>query len=148
VTLAPLRMSVPASDGLILKGELTYPAGATGRSYPLAVLAHQYPATHDSFSPLIADLLAVATVGVAGALAFGPDGPARIRTAIEGAAGIRFLLASSQADALEGAANAEAWSGGLGHACARVVPGSGHAMAIYFAVRDELVGFLRDALGA
>jgi hypothetical protein len=26
------------------------------------------------------------------------------------------------------------------------VPGSGHAMAIYFAVRDELVAFLRDAL--
>jgi hypothetical protein len=28
-----------------------------------------------------------------------------------------------------------------------VVPGSGHAMAIYFAVRDELVGFLRSAVG-
>jgi hypothetical protein len=28
-----------------------------------------------------------------------------------------------------------------------VVPGSGHAMAIYFAVRDELVGFLREGLG-
>ncbi len=246
MTLAPLRMSVPASDGLILKGELTYPPGATGRSYPLAVFAHQYPATRDSFSPLIADLLAagvatlafderghgdstesprgpvvvdtpegvtldafgaafvssaakvgfhriendvvratgwgvsqnfidggrlaligasvggsgvllaapalpgvraVATVGAAGALAFGPDGPARIRTAIERATGIRFLLASSQADAFEAAANAEAWSSGLGHARARVVPGSGHAMAIYFAVRDELVDFLRDALG-
>jgi hypothetical protein len=40
-------MSVPASDGLILKGVVTYPAGATGGSYPLAVLAHQYPATRD-----------------------------------------------------------------------------------------------------
>lgn len=27
---------------------LTYPAGATGGSRPLAVLAHQYPATRDS----------------------------------------------------------------------------------------------------
>lgn len=247
MTLAPLHMSVPASDGLILKGTLTYPPEATGRSYPLAVLAHQYPATRDSFSPLIADLLAagvatlafderghgdstgsprgavvvdtpegvtleafgaafvssvaqvgfhriendvvrvtgwgvsqnfidggrlalvgasvggsgvllaaptlsgvrvVATVGAAGALAFGPEGPGRIRTAIEGATGIRFLLASSQADPFEGAANAEAWSRGLGHARARIVPGSGHAMAIYFAVRDELVGFLRDGLGS
>jgi dienelactone hydrolase len=246
VSLAPLRMSVPASDGLILKGALTYPPGATGGSYPLAILAHQYPATRDSYAPLIADLLAagvatlafderghgdsivsprgpvvvdtpegvtpeafgaafvssvakvgfhriendvvrvtswgvsqsfiagdrlvlvgasvggsgvllaapslpgvraVATLGAAGALAFGPDGPDRIRTAIERATDIRFLLASSQEDPFEGAASAEAWSRGLGHARARVVPGSGHAMAIYFAVRDELVGFLRDALG-
>lgn len=58
MSLAPLQMSVPASDGLILKGVLTYPPGATGRSYPLAVLAHQYPATRDSYAPLIADLLA------------------------------------------------------------------------------------------
>ncbi len=58
MSLAPLQMSVPASDGLILKGVLTYPAGATGRSYPLAVLAHQYPATRDSYAPLMADLLA------------------------------------------------------------------------------------------
>jgi dipeptidyl aminopeptidase/acylaminoacyl peptidase len=50
-------MSVPASDGLILKGTLTYPPGATGRSNPLAVLSHQYPATRDSYAPLIADLL-------------------------------------------------------------------------------------------
>jgi dienelactone hydrolase len=247
VSLTPLQMSVPASDGLILKGVLTYPPGATGRSYPLAVLAHQYPATRDSFSPLVADLLAagvaalafdqrghgdstgsprgpvavdtpegvtleafgaafvssvakvgfhriendvvrvtgwgvsqnfidagrlalvgasvggsgvllaapalsgvrgVATVGAAGALAFGPDGPARIRTSIERATGIRFLLASSQDDPFEGAASADSWSRGIGHARARVVAGSGHGMAIYFAVRDELVGFLRDALGA
>lgn len=45
---APLRMSVP------------------GRSYPLAVLGHQYPTTHDSYAPLIADLLA------AGVAALGP----------------------------------------------------------------------------
>jgi alpha-beta hydrolase superfamily lysophospholipase len=245
VSLAPLRMSVPASDGLILKGLLTYPQGATGRSYPLAVLAHQYPATHDSYAPLVADLLAagiatlafderghgdsitsprgplvvdtpegvtmeafaaafvssvakvgfhriendvvrvtgwgvsqnfidgerlalvgasvggsgvllaapslagvraVATVGAAGALAFGSDGPARIRAAIEGATGIRFFLASSQGDPFEGAASVDTWSRGLSHVRARVVPGSGHAMAIYFAVRDELVGLLREGL--
>jgi dipeptidyl aminopeptidase/acylaminoacyl peptidase len=66
VSLTPLRISVPASDGLILKGALTYPTGAMGGSYPLAVLAHQYPATRDSYTPLIADLLA------AGVDALGP----------------------------------------------------------------------------
>jgi alpha-beta hydrolase superfamily lysophospholipase len=246
VTLAPLEMSVPASDGLILKGTLTYPTGPAGRSYPLAVLAHQYPATRDSYAPLVADLSAagiatlafdlrghgasivsprgpvvvdtpegvtmeafgaafvssvakvgfqriendvvrvtgwgvsqnfiagdqlllvgasvggsgvllaapglagvraVATLGAAGALAFGPDGPDRIRAAVERASGIRFFLTSSERDAFDGAANALAWSRGLGHASSRVVPGSGHAMAIYFAVRDELVGFLRSSVG-
>ncbi len=240
-------MSVPASDGLILKGVLTYPPGAVGGSYPLAVLAHQYPATRDSYAPLIADLLAagvatlafdqrghgdsiisprgpvvvdtpegvtleafgaafvssvakvgfpriendvvrvtswgvsqnfiagdrlalvgasiggsavllaapalpgvraVATLGAAGALAFGPDGPDRIRKAIERAAGLRFFLASSQEDPFEGAASVEAWTRGLEHARARIVPGAGHGMAIYFAVRDDLLGHLRDALGA
>jgi hypothetical protein len=48
-------MSVPASDGLILKGALTYPPGAMGGNYPLAVLAHQYPATRNNYAPLIAD---------------------------------------------------------------------------------------------
>ncbi len=247
MSLAPLGMSVSASDGLILKGTLTYPPGATGRTYPLAVLAHQYPATRDSYAPLIADLLAagvatlafdqrghgdsigsprgpivvdtpegvtmeafgaafvssvakvgfhriendvvrvtgwgvaqnfidadrlalvgasvggsgvllaapslpgvraVATLGAAGALAFGPDGPDRIRAAIERATEIRFLLASSQADPFEGAASAELWSRGLGHARAHVVAGRGHAMAIYFDLRQELIDFLRAGLSA
>jgi pimeloyl-ACP methyl ester carboxylesterase len=237
-------MSVPASDGLILKGTLTFPTGATGRAYPLAVLAHQYPSTRDSYAPLIADLVAVgvatlafderghgesivsprgpvvidtpegvtmeafgaafvssvgkvgfqriendvvrvtgwgvsqnfidgdrfalvgasiggsgallaaprlpgvrgvATLGAAGALAFGPDGPDRIRAAAERVKA-RLLLLSSEGDPFDGAANADAWSRGLGHARARLVAGSGHAMAIYYAVREELVGFLRDAL--
>ncbi len=245
MSLTPVQMSVPASDGLILKGTLTYPAGAAGASYPLAVLAHQYPATRDSYAPLVADLLeggiatlafderghgdsilsprgpivvdtpdgvtldafgaafvssvakvgfqriendvvrvtgwgvsqnfidggklalvgasvggsavllaapglagvrAVATVGAAGALAFGSDGPDRIRAAVERAKGVRFYLASSKDDAFEGAANVEAWTRGLSHARSHIVPGSGHAMAIYFAVRVELVAFLRDAL--
>ena len=247
MSLAPLRMSVPASDGLILKGELSYPAGATDRAAPLAVLAHQYPSTRDSFAPLAADLLAagiavlafdqrghgesivsprgpvivdtpegvtleafgaafvssvakvgfqriendiirvtgwgvsqnfidgsrlalvgasvggsgvllaapqlagvraVATLGAAGALAFGADGPARIRAALERLSGAKVLLASSKEDAFEGAANVAAWSKGLGYASSRLVPGNGHAMAIYFDVRDELVRFLREGLGA
>ncbi len=57
MSLASQEMSVPAGDGLILKGSLTYPAGARGAAYPLAILAHQYPATRDSFSPLVDDLL-------------------------------------------------------------------------------------------
>jgi hypothetical protein len=56
--LAPLEMSVPAVDGLVLKGALTYPAsrypaGQPGARFPLAALAHQYPATRDSFAPLV-----------------------------------------------------------------------------------------------
>jgi hypothetical protein len=53
VSLAPLQPSVPASGGPILKGALIHPPGATGRGYPLAVVAHQYPSTRDRFSPLV-----------------------------------------------------------------------------------------------
>ncbi len=246
MSLAPLEMSVPAADGLILKGTLTYPRGGRGARSPLAVLAHQYPATRDSYGPLVADLLemgvatlafdlrghgasivtsagplvidapeglgleafgkafvssvgkvgfariendvvratgwgasqnfvdperlalvgasvggsgvllagaarpavrAIATLGAAGAPAFGQDGPARIRAAVEDA-GARIYLASSRDDPFDGAANVTAWSSGLGHVTARLVPGAGHAMAIYYEIREELLGFLRTALGA
>lgn len=62
--LSPLHFAIPATDGLILRGTLTYPHGHAGTSYPLAVLAHQYPSTHDSFAPLCADLhaLGIATL--------------------------------------------------------------------------------------
>jgi dienelactone hydrolase len=62
--LAPLHPAIPATDGVILRGTLTYPHGNTGTRYPLAVLAHQYPSTHDSFMPLCADLhaLGIATL--------------------------------------------------------------------------------------
>ena len=62
--LSPLNPSVPAADGVILRGTLTYPHGNVGTQYPLAVLAHQYPSTHDSFAPLCADLhaLGIATL--------------------------------------------------------------------------------------
>src|SRR5918994_12002 len=62
--LSPLHPSIPATDGVILRGTLTYPHGQIGTKYPLAVLAHQYPSTHDSFAPFCADLhaLGVATL--------------------------------------------------------------------------------------
>lgn len=86
--LAPLDMTVRAGDGLILRGVLAYPEFPVGTRYPLAVLAHQYPATADSFSPLMDDLL---EMGVAvlvfdqrghGASTTGPDGPVVIDTPV------------------------------------------------------------------
>jgi pimeloyl-ACP methyl ester carboxylesterase len=59
---ASLRPSIPAADGLVLRGELTYPRARSGAPFPLAVLAHQYPSTRDSFAPLCADLR---TLGIA-----------------------------------------------------------------------------------
>lgn len=244
--LAPLDMSVPAADGLVLKGTLTYPAGRAGTVYPLAVLAHQYPSTRDSFAPLVRDLLAaeiatlgfderghgasiqgagglvvidtpeglgldafgaafvssaqrvgfgridndilrvaswgasqnfidpgrlalvggsvggsgallaaptihglrgVATLGAAGAPAFGPDGAARIRRTVEQLT-IPYFLASSTDDPFEGGTNVRRWSEGLSHVTARLVPGAGHAMAIYYDVHADLVRFLRTTLDA
>ena len=55
--LSPLEMTVQAADGLILKGLLAYPEIGPGKGFPLAVLAHQYPATADSYAPLLEDLL-------------------------------------------------------------------------------------------
>ena len=228
----------------MLKGTLSYPPGAAGQGFPLAVLAHQYPATRDSWSPLVADLLAlgvaalafdqrghgasivspkgplvidtpegvtleafgaafvssagkvkfsripndilrvvgwgvsqnyidgsrllllgasvggsgvllaapdiagvrgVATLGAAGAPAIASDGPARIRAAVERLQA-PFYLASSRDDPFDGAGNVAAWSQGLAPARTRIVPGAGHAMAIYFDVREELLEFLRTAL--
>jgi pimeloyl-ACP methyl ester carboxylesterase len=245
VTLAPLDMSVPAADGLVLKGTLAYPKKYAGAAFPLAVLAHQYPATRDSYAPLIADLLesgvatlafdqrghgasigtpagpsvidtpvgltleafgkafmssagkvgfaridddilrvaswgafqnfidstrlglvgasiggsgvllaaanipnlrGVATLGAAGAPAFGSDAPDRIRTVLERLRAPCFL-ASSREDPFQGGANVNAWSRGLTHVKARIVPGAAHGMAIYFDVRDELLRFLRHSLG-
>jgi pimeloyl-ACP methyl ester carboxylesterase len=80
-------MTVVASDGLILSGTLTYPrGGAAGRS-PLAVLAHQYPATRDSFAPLVADLHAL---GYA-TLAFDQRGHGQ-STRVAGADGVRLRV--------------------------------------------------------
>lgn len=243
--LSPLEMSVPAVDGLVLKGSLTYPAGRPGTVSPLAVLAHQYPATRDSFAPLVRELLAagiatlafdqrghgasiagpdgplvvdapeglgpeafgaafmssvrkvgfariendvvrvagwgtsqnfinptqlalvgasvgapgvllaapglpglraVATLGGAGVPAFGDDAHARVRRAIEGCQA-SYYFASSEGDPFEGRANVERWSQGISRATSRIVGGSAHAMAIFYDVRDELLGFMRKALG-
>jgi dienelactone hydrolase len=244
MNLAPLDMSVRTSDGLTLKGVLTYPATAPGRGFPLAVLAHQYPGTRDTYAPLAADLLelgvatlafdqrghgasitgasgpvvvdtpegftaeafgtafmasasrvgfhhidndilrvaswgavqsfidagrlllvgasvggtgvllaapdiaglrAVITLGAAAAPVFGHDAPVRVRAAVERLK-VPVYLASSREDAFDGAANAAAWSEGLSHATAKVVPGAAHAMAIYFDVRDEVLAVARRAL--
>ena len=97
-------------------------------------------------APALPGLRGVATVGAAGAPAFGPEAPARIRQAIEGC-GLPCLLASSEADPFEGGANVTRWSQGLAHVTSRLVPGAAHAMAIFYDVRDELLSFLRKALG-
>ena len=62
--LSPLHPTIPAADGVILRGTLTYPHGNTGTRYPLAVLAHQFPSTLDSFAPFCTDLhaLGIATL--------------------------------------------------------------------------------------
>jgi pimeloyl-ACP methyl ester carboxylesterase len=243
--LAPLEMSVPAGDGLILKGTLTYPADYAAAGFPLAILAHQYPSTRDSYAPLVADLAqngvatlafdlrghgasiispkgpliidtpeglgleafgkafvssaskvgfsridndivravswggnqnfidagrlalvgasiggsgvllaagefpqlrAVATLGAAGAPAIGANAADRIRKTLERLTTPCFL-ASSRDDPFEGGANVTAWSRGLSHVTGRLVPGSAHAMAIYFDVREDLLRFLLPALG-
>jgi dienelactone hydrolase len=243
--LSPLDMSVPAVDGLVLKGTLTYPTGRPGSVYPLAVLAHQYPATRDSFAPLVRELLAagiatlafderghgasiqspggplvvdapeglgleafgkafvssvgkvgfgrieddvvrvvgwgasqnfidpryvalvgasvggpgvllaaprlpglkaVATLGGAGVPAYGEDAQERVRRAIESCPAA-YYFASSEGDPFDGRANVERWSQNVPRATGRIVPGSAHAMAIFYDVRDELLDFLRKALG-
>jgi len=240
-------MSVPASDGLVLMGHLVYPHGKAGSRYPLAVLAHQYPATRDTFAPLTADLhaLGVATLafdlrghgesiwttagvrvvdtpttptmeafataftssavktgfahisddivrvaswgmtqnyidasrvllvgasvggtgvllaaphldgalcglvtfGAAGAPMHGSDAPQRIRRNCEHLRS-PILLTSSQGDPFDAAKNAESWAKGLSHARTLIVPGADHAMAIYYAVRREVLAFARKALGS
>jgi pimeloyl-ACP methyl ester carboxylesterase len=94
----------------------------------------------------IPSLRAVATLGAAGAPAFGSDAPDRIRAVLERLKAACFL-ASSREDPFQGAANVNAWSRGLVHIKGRIVSGSAHAMAIYFDVRDELLRFLRQSLG-
>jgi pimeloyl-ACP methyl ester carboxylesterase len=233
-------MSVLSADGIVLKGILEYPDVVPGTGFPLAVLAHQYPATADSFGPLVEDLLdlglaclafdqrghgasimgpsgplvidtpvgftgedfgkafmgsvakvgfhridddiirvaswgaaqnfidparlvlvggsvggsgallaaprirglqAVITVGAAGAPAFGDEASDRIRRGLPaiGAA----LLASSEGDPFAGADNVRTWSQGLAHVTSRLVPGSAHAMGIYYEVREDILAFVK-----
>jgi pimeloyl-ACP methyl ester carboxylesterase len=243
--LGPLEMSVLAGDGLVLKGVLEYPDVGPGKPrFPLAVLAHQYPATSDSYAPLVDDLLdmgiatlafdlrghgssiagpdgprvidtplgftladfgkafgssiarlefnridddvvrvaawganqnfidaarillvgasiggsgvlfaaakvqglaGVVTFGAAGAPAWGDDGAARIRAGLERLT-VPCLLASAEADPFDGAANVRAWSEGLKHVTPKLVPGADHAMALYYDVRDDVLGFARRVM--
>lgn len=105
--LAAIRMSVPASDGLVLRGELRYPGGLEGRSVPLAVLAHQYPADRHCFEPLLQDLLErnIATLAFdtrgQGASIQGPAGVVIAPTPADfspGAFGAAFMAAAAQVD--------------------------------------------------
>jgi hypothetical protein len=122
-----------ASQNFIDDGRLALVGGSVGGSGVLLA------------SGALPGLRAVATVGAAGALAFGEDGPARIRKTVE-LSRARFFLASSEGDPFDGAANVSAWGKGLTHVTTRLVPGSAHAMAIYFDVRDDLLGFFRETL--
>jgi dienelactone hydrolase len=79
-------MSVRTADGIVLKGILEYPEAFTRGRFPLAVLAHQYPATADSYGPLVEDLLDLGLACLAfderghGASIVGPAGPVVIDT--------------------------------------------------------------------
>jgi dienelactone hydrolase len=237
-------MVVVAGDGVLLRGTLAYPDILSGRPYPLAVLAHQYPATADSYGPLIEDLLdlglavlafderghgtsttgpggplvidtpvgftleafgaafmasasrigfgridddilrvtswgvaqnfvdgsrlllvgasvggsgvmlaapnitglrGLVTFGAAGAPVF-PDGPARARQAAERIRQAHTLHCASEDDPFSAAQNAREWSRDLAHAAACLVPGSAHAMAIYYDVREDVLAFVKRNL--
>jgi pimeloyl-ACP methyl ester carboxylesterase len=239
-------MTVAAGDGLLLKGILAYPDQSLGSTSPLAVLAHQYPATADSFSPLVEDLLdlgvavlafdqrghgasttgpsgpvvidtpvgftqqafgaafmssigkvglqridedilrvaswgaaqnfvesgrmvlvgasiggtgvtlaapqvpglrALVTLGPAGERVWGPDGRDRGRRAMEQISAAT-LHATSEHDPFQAAQNARAWSDGLAHARSLIVPGSAHAMAIYYAVREPILSLISRSLAS
>ncbi|HXW97343.1 MAG TPA: alpha/beta fold hydrolase [Gemmatimonadales bacterium] len=242
--LGALEMTVEAGDGLLLKGALVYPELPSAAQYPLAVLAHQYPATADSFAPLIEDLLdlgvatlafdqrghgastvgrggplvidsplgftadafgaafvssagkvgfnridddvirvaswgacqsfvdssrimlvgasvggtgvtlaaprvpelrALLTFGAAGELVWGPDGRQKGRKAMERLSA-PALHTSAQDDPFSAALNAQAWSEGLPKAKTKIVPGTGHAMAIYYEVRGAVRDFVKRSL--
>ena len=96
-------------------------------------------------APRVPGLAGVVTFGAAGAPAWGDDGAARIRKAIEGLVA-PCLLTSSEADPFDGATNVQVWSERLRHVTPKLVPGADHAMAIYYDVRDEVLGFARKAL--
>ena len=86
IPLPPIEMSVLSADRLVLKGALEYPETGIGSRYPLAVLAHQYPATSDCFGPLVDELLDLGVAVLAfderghGASIQGPEGAVVIDT--------------------------------------------------------------------
>lgn len=96
-------------------------------------------------APLLPGIRAVATLGAAGAPAFGDDAGKRIRAALSGAIPAAYL-ASSAEDPFDGGANVRSWGNGLTHVTTRIVPGKAHAMAIYYEVRDEMLRFMKASL--
>jgi pimeloyl-ACP methyl ester carboxylesterase len=198
-------MTVEAGDGLILKGSLTQLDLTDGSDYPLAVPAHQYAATSDSYAPLIEDLLELGVAvlafderglgastatpngalvidapidtsglmlvgssvggtavtlaapkapGLEALLTFGPacervwgeDGRPQGRRAMERITA-HTLHVSSEGDAFDGAATARTRGEGLAHARLHLVPDSGHAMAIYYDLRAEVLAFVHRSVG-
>jgi dienelactone hydrolase len=93
----------------------------------------------------IPGLKALLTFGAAGELVWGADGREQARQSMERTTA-RTLHASSEGDAFSAADNARAWSEGIAHASACLVPGSAHAMAVYYDVREEVLEFVRKAL--
>jgi dienelactone hydrolase len=95
-------------------------------------------------APSVLGLAGIVTFGAAGAPVF-PDGPARIRSGLERNR-VPALLTSSEGDAFNGAGNVREWSAGLDHVKTRLVPGTAHAMAIYYEVRETVLAFVRSCL--
>ena len=92
--LSAIEMTLQAGDGLVLKGALLYPEVEPEGDFPLAVLAHQYPATADSFAPLVEDLL---ELGVA-VLAFDERGHG---ASVQGADGRPLVIDTPQGFGME-----------------------------------------------
>ncbi|HET8650139.1 MAG TPA: alpha/beta fold hydrolase, partial [Gemmatimonadales bacterium] len=97
-------------------------------------------------APRVTPLRGLVTLGAAGAPAHGPDAGLQIRRALENTR-VPTLLTSSANDPFEGANNAHTWGDGLSHVQVQVVPGSDHAMAIYYLVRDSVLAVVRRVLG-
>ena len=85
-------------------------------------------------------------MGAAGAPAIGDDAADRIRANLERTR-VPCFLASSREDRSTAAVTSPDGVEGLSHVSGRLIPGSAHAMAIYFDVREELLQFLLPVLG-
>jgi alpha-beta hydrolase superfamily lysophospholipase len=98
-------------------------------------------------APRLADSLqGVITLGAAGAGVHSADAMDRIRANCqEGTA--PMLLATSEKDPFDGANNVRVWSKGAKHVKSLIVPGSEHAMSIYYEVRADILAFSKQVMG-
>ena len=85
------------------------------------------------------------TSPTAGVPAFGENAVTRTRQAVESLDN-PCLFTSSEGDPYGGAENVRNWSEGLSHGHAKLVEGGAHGMAIYYAVRDDVLAFVKRAL--